>query len=441
VLATKSQRVVTSSSSSARSSRSSRSRGDSSSPGTARVRRRTRGTEDEEDDDEALEASLASIKLRMRRGEDEDDEELPKRPRLSLPIDEEEEDDDDEDDLQPHKSVIIDDENNFTITSIEMPRRAVFENNRSSLSSMRMSDYFGGPNAANDGDVGIDSGFFPPAAVLQEGDTTMGGMDSLISPERIDEPSNVGRAGLAGRDSDFGIEIPVGDINESTFVLQAQVAEDSTAQSPGAGDVTGEGGDDQQIGSDGFAPLMDQRSDDYSDEGSGHEDFGPLPDIPEDLDAEEDDDMLVNQQDRSFIHRSRQDETEMSFISAKRAQLAQQPRETLKRTIKVSKYGIEYPSLPPSVVRRIAQTFARASGIKGPIPTDAMKAIMQASDWFFEQLGDDLQAYANHAGRKTIDASDVLTLMKRYVYATTFDLSVSIIWVSPKSIVIYCYTY
>jgi hypothetical protein len=40
---------------------------------------------------------------------------------------------------------------------------------------------------------------------------------------------------------------------------------------------------------------------------------------------------------------------------------------------------------------------------------------MQASDWFFEQLGEDLQAYAKHAGRKTIDESDVLTLMKRQV--------------------------
>ncbi|KAH8162061.1 hypothetical protein CIB48_g6165 [Xylaria polymorpha] len=38
---------------------------------------------------------------------------------------------------------------------------------------------------------------------------------------------------------------------------------------------------------------------------------------------------------------------------------------------------------------------------------------MQATDWFFEQLGDDLSAYAKHAGRKTIDESDMITLMRR----------------------------
>jgi len=40
---------------------------------------------------------------------------------------------------------------------------------------------------------------------------------------------------------------------------------------------------------------------------------------------------------------------------------------------------------------------------------------MLASDWFFEQVSDDLGAYSKHAGRKTIDESDVVTLMARYV--------------------------
>jgi histone H3/H4 len=97
-------------------------------------------------------------------------------------------------------------------------------------------------------------------------------------------------------------------------------------------------------------------------------------------------------------------------VTTKRAEI----RGSTKKTIKVSKYGIEYPSLPPAVVKRLAQNFAKASGAKGKITPDAMKSIMQASDWFFEQLGEDLQAYSKHAGRKTIDESDVLTLMKRY---------------------------
>jgi hypothetical protein len=112
--------------------------------------------------------------------QDDDDDELPKRPRLSLPIDEE----DDSDDLQPHRSVVIDDEN-FTMQSIEMPRRAVSEQpgGRVSIGSARMSDYFNTNDMLHSEDVGIDSGFFPPTAVLEEQDITMG-PEGLVSPER-----------------------------------------------------------------------------------------------------------------------------------------------------------------------------------------------------------------------------------------------------------------
>ncbi|KXJ93707.1 centromere kinetochore component CENP-T-domain-containing protein [Microdochium bolleyi] len=85
-----------------------------------------------------------------------------------------------------------------------------------------------------------------------------------------------------------------------------------------------------------------------------------------------------------------------------------------KKTKKISRHGIEYPSLPQGVVKRLATTFAKNAGIpKAKISGDTLAAIMQASDWFFEQLGDDLAAYAKHAGRKTIDESDMLTLMRR----------------------------
>ncbi len=81
---------------------------------------------------------------------------------------------------------------------------------------------------------------------------------------------------------------------------------------------------------------------------------------------------------------------------------------------KISRYGIEYPSLPANVVKRLATTCAKTAGSKGKISPDTLDAIMQATDWFFEQLGDDLSAYAKHAGRKTIDESDMITLMRRY---------------------------
>jgi histone H3/H4 len=93
-------------------------------------------------------------------------------------------------------------------------------------------------------------------------------------------------------------------------------------------------------------------------------------------------------------------------------------RAARKKRVKVSKHGIQYPSLPTGVVKKLATTYARTSGNgKAKISKETMDAIMQATDWFFEQVSDDLGAYAEHAGRKTIEESDIITLMGRYVFS------------------------
>jgi hypothetical protein len=91
-----------------------------------------------------------------------DDDDFPiERPRFSLPLGPEE---DDDDDLKPPRLSGFE-EDNYTMQSIELPRRAVTENtlnrfDRSSFGSVRYSDYVG-PEIQSD-DIGIDSGFFPP---------------------------------------------------------------------------------------------------------------------------------------------------------------------------------------------------------------------------------------------------------------------------------------
>ncbi|KAG0031146.1 hypothetical protein BGZ81_001698 [Podila clonocystis] len=47
------------------------------------------------------------------------------------------------------------------------------------------------------------------------------------------------------------------------------------------------------------------------------------------------------------------------------------------------------------------------------ISQEAMQVILEGSNLFFEQAANDLAAYANHAGRRTIDESDVECLMQR----------------------------
>ena len=89
--------------------------------------------------------------------------------------------------------------------------------------------------------------------------------------------------------------------------------------------------------------------------------------------------------------------------------------QRLPKKLKKSRYGIQYPSLPSGVVKTLATSFTQSSSNRrSKISKDTLAAIMQASDWFFEQIGDDLGVYNEHSGRKTLDESDVLTLMKRY---------------------------
>jgi histone H3/H4 len=121
---------------------------------------------------------------------------------------------------------------------------------------------------------------------------------------------------------------------------------------------------------------------------------------------------------------SMQDETQLDSEIVNE----QQRKVSRKKRVKVSKYGIQYPSLPAGVVKKLATTFARTAGnSKAKVNKDSLEAIMQASDWFFEQVSDDLGAYARHAGRKTIDESDIVTLMarQRQTNATTTPFSLA----------------
>ena len=97
--------------------------------------------------------------------------------------------------------------------------------------------------------------------------------------------------------------------------------------------------------------------------------------------------------------------------------------ERRRKELRVSKYGHEYPSFPPAIVKRLATGFARSYGnSRVKISKEALEAIMQATGWFFEQAAEDLASYADHAGRKAIDDSDAITLMKRYVKSSVHVL-------------------
>ncbi|KTW29110.1 uncharacterized protein T551_02384 [Pneumocystis jirovecii RU7] len=83
-------------------------------------------------------------------------------------------------------------------------------------------------------------------------------------------------------------------------------------------------------------------------------------------------------------------------------------RSNKSKIQKLSRYGIPLPSLPSAFVKQLVANFTTSK-----ISKDALKEIILASDQFFEQVSEDLEAFAAHAGRKTIEDSDVIQLMRR----------------------------
>lgn len=177
--------------------------------------------------------------------------------------------------------------------------------------------------------------------------------------------------------------------------------------------------DDEQSVIEAFGDNAAGAMDDYGDISDREplEDFGDGDSI-EDL-PEGSDEGGVQVMDDGFSDRGGDD----ANVTATLTEFQEPPREVetrradlkvLKKRKLVSQHGIEYPSLPPAFVKRVAQTALQSSGLSNKrISNDTLAALTQASEWYFEQLGDDLGAYAQHAKRKTIEDSDVATLMRR----------------------------
>ena len=88
---------------------------------------------------------------------------------------------------------------------------------------------------------------------------------------------------------------------------------------------------------------------------------------------------------------------------------------TRRQKMKQTRHGEIVPSLPSSVIRRVTIQASERLGLRRPkLGRDHMAALEQATEWFFEQVGEDLAAYSDHAKRKKrIDQSDMLLLLRR----------------------------
>ena len=89
--------------------------------------------------------------------------------------------------------------------------------------------------------------------------------------------------------------------------------------------------------------------------------------------------------------------------------------QTRRKKMKLTRHGEMVPSLPSSLIKRVAiQAQAHLGNRRPTLGKDHMRALEQATEWYFEQVGEDLAAYSTHARRKKrIDKSDVLLLLRR----------------------------
>ncbi|CAK7266919.1 hypothetical protein SEPCBS119000_002281 [Sporothrix epigloea] len=424
----------------------------SSSPGSsssgAKRGRRNRGPVPDVDIDIDREAATANnVRSASRRRtyqsilDDDDDDSLPlDRPRMSLNIDE----DDNDDDLRPHRSMILengsDDDDmdadadlaNLTTRSIELARRAATQEQllqarrfsrgslgaRSSFGSMRMSDYideFGRVDAGINAEDSLDrlqrqSAFFPEGAFdnllpsAEDGtgiDLTFERLDSDTGAQGPDEARQAAEMGESGLGA---VDLGLDGGNETTFMLNTQPSPDR-ALAPVLVDDDGPV-DMDEMGEIGAAlGSNDNRKslwvDDFANESLSD------PDDPGEIETVTNDATASNHAKALPVKLLRNGQ-----------ETAPTGRGSAQKRLKLSAHGIAYPSLPAGVVKRIAQTFA-SSGSSGAgksrtkLGPETVAALSTASDWFFEQASIDLQRYAKHAGRKTIDESDVMLLMRR----------------------------
>lgn len=100
-----------------------------------------------------------------------------------------------------------------------------------------------------------------------------------------------------------------------------------------------------------------------------------------------------------------------------RAAVLSKTKHRKPRVLRQSAYGIEYPPLPSAMIRKLATHLAASK-----VSKDTLRAISEVSDLFFRQTSDSLCAFANHAGRKTIDDADALQLMLRSVLSRSLHM-------------------
>ena len=104
-----------------------------------------------------------------------------------------------------------------------------------------------------------------------------------------------------------------------------------------------------------------------------------------------------------------------SFVYEQPVKIAsKRPRRS--KSVRLSRHGIPFSNIPSSVTKSMADSFIKIClKRRSKLERNAVDAVKEVGDLFLAQLGDDLGMIARHAGRKSIDETDLITAMTRYL--------------------------
>lgn len=373
------------------------------------------------------------------------DDDEPVAPRFSMPLDDMY-DDDSIVEEPPRQSLLAPlpdyDYDNGTVQSIEYGRRARSEDPRmNQMFGRRISEHFGelGDITINGEEYEIEGNeirrrmTINPEVLVGEDDED--DLDNTTTEMR----ALTGRRNGRQSDVDLGVFGEVEDEEEEpTFRFTipprmeavAREEEEDRVEEEEDLPIEGEDEDDaqdetQQLLGDSILDLEDLGGfEDDAQAGAALDDNGEMAGLVVDdyetgpieiagwgsePNLEDDADVQAYREEPSAIDRSLQ--TPGPETPAKKRPGRQ------RKSLNISRFGHEYPSFPAATVKTLANGFIKSQGSKSKISKDTLAALVQTSDFFFEQIGEDLAAYAQHGGRKQIEESDVIALLKRYVHS------------------------
>lgn len=341
-------------------------------------------------------------------------------PRLSMPLDDMYDDDDSYHSAPPRQSLLPElpeDVDGGTVQSLEFGRRAISEDPRFMFGG-RYSERFADLSelAPLEEELEVDGTFVnrrTSGQLEQPLDETLGGDD-------IDGEQSNADLGVFGDEDD--------DTEEPTFRFLIPERIRAPALDEEQDEIT------TNLDATIQQSLLEERDDlphgelDEQTALLGEEDANGANGMlgwESDEEQGDDADLAAYREEESALDRSLQTQSPPHATAAKQ-------RNTRKaKELRISQRGLEYPSFPTAPVKKLALSFLKSQGSRAQLNKEALAALVHTTDDFFEQIGIDLAAYAQHAGRKGIEESDVLALMKRYVTVFT-DMTRTLVEASAK---------